>query len=200
MWLTTLFDPLGEFLTHLKLESAFSVNHTNDTNYYVYPWHKTKGSAPDVTDVVDECSDLGLLEEFQTYSPSQRTAMPKLITKPRMKRSNSSNSGKRIKDFRLKRELASRESIERLKFENIVYSHSDEKPWICKNCGRNYKWKNSLKCHLRNECGVPPKYHCTKQCGYKTHIYSNLKRHLKSKFCRPIGAIDNGDIIVTPND
>lgn len=185
----------------------------------MYPWHKTakttNSTAPDVTDVVDECSDLGLLEEFETYSPSQRTAMPKLITRPRMKRFTSNGSStnlvtaaqasaaaaRRVKDFRLKREAADRESIEKLQFENIVYSHSDEKPWICKNCGRNYKWKNSLKCHLRNECGVPPKYHCTKQCGYKTHIYSNLKRHLKSKFCRPIdGTVDNGEIIVVQSE
>lgn len=104
--------------------------------------------------------------------------------------SNSNTSGtsgsKRVKDFRLKSELANQECLEKLNYENIVYKHSDEKPWVCKNCGRNYKWKNSLKCHLRNECGVPPKYHCTQQCGYKTHIYSNLKRHLKSKFCRPV--------------
>lgn len=33
--------------------------------------------------------------------------------------------------------------------------------------------------------GVPPKYHCVRNCGYKTHIHSNLKRHLNSKFCKP---------------
>lgn len=104
---------------------------------------------------------------------------------------------RKSKDFRLKDELANPECLEKLKYENILYKHTEEKPWICKNCGRNYKWKNSLKCHLRNECGVEPKYHCTKMCGYKTHIYSNLKRHLRSKFCRPA---DGAITVVSPDD
>lgn len=104
---------------------------------------------------------------------------------------------RKSKDFRLKDELANPECLEKLKYENILYKHTEEKPWICKNCGRNYKWKNSLKCHLRNECGVEPKYHCTKMCGYKTHIYSNLKRHLRSKFCRPV---DGAITVVKPDD
>lgn len=72
------------------------------------------------------------------------------------------------------------------KEDKIVFQHeNDTKPWKCKTCGRNYKWKNSLKCHIKNECGVPPKYFCERMCGYKTHIHSNLKRHLNSKFCKP---------------
>ncbi|XP_053662977.1 longitudinals lacking protein, isoforms A/B/D/L-like [Anopheles marshallii] len=72
------------------------------------------------------------------------------------------------------------------KEEKIMFQHeNDAKPWKCKSCGRNYKWKNSLKCHIKNECGVPPKYFCERLCGYKTHIHSNLKRHLNSKFCKP---------------
>lgn len=72
------------------------------------------------------------------------------------------------------------------KEDQIAFQHeNDTKPWKCKTCGRNYKWKNSLKCHIKNECGVPPKYTCERLCGYKTHIHSNLKRHLNSKFCKP---------------
>ncbi|XP_059614899.1 longitudinals lacking protein, isoforms J/P/Q/S/Z-like isoform X5 [Phlebotomus argentipes] len=67
--------------------------------------------------------------------------------------------------------------------DDILYI-GGEKPWICRNCNRNYKWKNSLKCHLKNECGLPPKYFCNRMCGYKTNIHSNLKRHLNSKFCK----------------
>lgn len=67
---------------------------------------------------------------------------------------------------------------------DITYAAGDEKPWVCKNCNRNYKWKNSLKCHLKNECGLPPKYFCARDCGYKTNVHSNLKRHLNSKFCK----------------
>ncbi|CAO1421400.1 unnamed protein product [Diamesa serratosioi] len=71
---------------------------------------------------------------------------------------------------------------QKMHIENIIYQDNVDKPWICKSCGRQYKWKNSLKCHIKNECGVPPKYHCSRKCGYKTHIHSNLKRHLNSKF------------------
>lgn len=80
----------------------------------------------------------------------------------------------------------SADSVDSVKSENIVYDGDNtDKPWCCKACGRTYKWKNSLKCHIKNECGVPPKYHCARKCGYKTHIHSNLKRHLNSKFCKP---------------
>lgn len=68
--------------------------------------------------------------------------------------------------------------------KDIKYVEGKEKPWVCKNCNRNYKWKNSLKCHLKNECGLPPKYFCSRDCGYKTNVHSNLKRHLNSKFCK----------------
>lgn len=68
---------------------------------------------------------------------------------------------------------------------DIVYSKGLEKPWVCRNCNRDYKWKNSLKCHLRNECGKPPKYFCSRKCGYKTNVLSNMRRHMNSKFCKP---------------
>lgn len=68
--------------------------------------------------------------------------------------------------------------------KDIKYVEGKDKPWVCKNCHRMYKWKNSLKCHLKNECGLPPKYFCSRDCGYKTNVHSNLKRHLNSKFCK----------------
>lgn len=67
--------------------------------------------------------------------------------------------------------------------QDMIYNADIEKPWVCRNCHRNYKWKNSLKCHLKNECGQPPRYFCSKLCGYATNVHSNLKRHLNTK-CR----------------
>lgn len=33
--------------------------------------------------------------------------------------------------------------------------------WRCSNgCGRSYKYKGDLSIHLRDECGVQPKYKC----------------------------------------
>lgn len=67
--------------------------------------------------------------------------------------------------------------------DDMIYNANIEKPWVCKNCNRTYKWKNSLKCHLKNECGQPPRFFCSKLCGYATNVHSNLKRHLNTK-CR----------------
>lgn len=49
--------------------------------------------------------------------------------------------------------VPTKELLESLKQENIIYQDDEEKPWYCKTCGRNYKWRNSLKQHIKNECG-----------------------------------------------
>lgn len=64
--------------------------------------------------------------------------------------------------------------------DDMIYTANDDKPWSCKMCNRKYKWKNSLNCHIKNECNKPPKFFCQRLCGYKTNINSNLKRHLNS--------------------
>lgn len=85
---------------------------------------------------------------------------------------------------------AREQTLRRIKRESLthgdemVYNSGDAKPWTCRNCKRKYKWKNSLNCHIKNECGKPPKFFCERQCGYKTNINSNLKRHLNSN-CKP---------------
>lgn len=66
----------------------------------------------------------------------------------------------------------------------MIYDGNESKPWICRACNRKYKWKNSLNCHIKNECGKPPKFYCERMCGYKTNINSNLKRHMNSN-CKP---------------
>lgn len=68
--------------------------------------------------------------------------------------------------------------------DGMIYNANEEKPWSCKMCNRQYKWKNSLNCHIRNECGKPPKFFCGRMCGYKTNINSNMKRHMNSN-CKP---------------
>lgn len=67
---------------------------------------------------------------------------------------------------------------------DMIFNADDEKPWSCKVCKRQYKWKNSLNCHIKNECGKPPKFFCERMCGYKTNIHSNMKRHMNSN-CKP---------------
>lgn len=50
--------------------------------------------------------------------------------------------------------VPTKELLESLKQENIIYQDNEDKPWYCKTCGRNYKWRNSLKQHIKNECGT----------------------------------------------
>lgn len=68
--------------------------------------------------------------------------------------------------------------------DGMIYNGNEDKPWSCKVCKREYKWKNSLNCHIKNECGKPPKFFCARNCGYKTNINSNMKRHMNSN-CKP---------------
>lgn len=72
--------------------------------------------------------------------------------------------------------------------KEMLYMEGDSKPWVCKTCNRTYKWKNSLNCHIKNECGKPPKFFCERLCGYKTNIHSNMKRHMNSN-CKPRSAV-----------
>lgn len=97
--------------------------------------------------------------------------------------SNANGTGNTDKRYRIlfQNSRIRKESLEHS--DDMIYNGDYEKPWICRNCNRNYKWKNSLKCHLKNECGQPPRYFCNKMCGYRTNVHSNLKRHLNTK-CR----------------
>uniref|UniRef100_A0A1A9WRG2 C2H2-type domain-containing protein n=1 Tax=Glossina brevipalpis TaxID=37001 RepID=A0A1A9WRG2_9MUSC len=65
--------------------------------------------------------------------------------------------------------------------QDMIYNADIEKPWVCRNCNRNYKWKNSLKCHLKNECGQPPRYFCSKLCGYATNVHITNLLYIKLK-------------------
>lgn len=51
----------------------------------------------------------------------------------------------------------------------------------CPRCGKQYKKRDSLYCHLRRDCGVERSYTCTYgSCVYNTRSYTpyNFKKHL----------------------
>ncbi|KAH1002425.1 hypothetical protein HUJ04_008513 [Dendroctonus ponderosae] len=50
-------------------------------------------------------------------------------------------------------------------------------PVRCPNCGKDYKNKHSLYCHLRFDCGKPNNHGCT-LCSYSTKRIHSLKRHM----------------------
>lgn len=51
--------------------------------------------------------------------------------------------------------------------------------FTCTTCGKCYKWKASLRNHVRNECGKEPQYKCD-LCTYSTRQKGNFLRHLAS--------------------
>ena len=58
-----------------------------------------------------------------------------------------------------------------------VWSTNDKRNYICEKCGKNYKWKGSLRNHVRLECGKEPQFYCH-LCPHKTYQKGNLIRHV----------------------
>ncbi|XP_073973429.1 zinc finger E-box-binding homeobox 2-like [Rhodnius prolixus] len=52
--------------------------------------------------------------------------------------------------------------------------------YLCKACGKSYKYKNGLNSHIKYECGQTPQFHCP-YCPHSSHQKSNLKVHLVKK-------------------
>lgn len=52
--------------------------------------------------------------------------------------------------------------------------------YACEKCGRFYKYKRSLKTHIKFECGKTPQFQC-QHCPFKTYQKGNLKIHVGRK-------------------
>lgn len=57
--------------------------------------------------------------------------------------------------------------------------------FICPNCGKAYKWKGTLNCHLKYECGKEPEFGCY-ICNKKFHRRSNMQRHVLRHVCNNV--------------
>lgn len=53
-----------------------------------------------------------------------------------------------------------------------------EMPFKCDQCPRSYKNKRGLMKHLRNECGLDPRFQCT-LCDHRSKRKDLLRVHLK---------------------
>ncbi|XP_026814636.1 PR domain zinc finger protein 5-like [Rhopalosiphum maidis] len=60
----------------------------------------------------------------------------------------------------------------------IVFKDQNDSRFYCSNnfCGRSYKSRRSLWRHLKNECGVQPKFNCC-ICNKKFSDKQSMKRH-----------------------
>ncbi|KAB7503907.1 hypothetical protein Anas_09421 [Armadillidium nasatum] len=50
----------------------------------------------------------------------------------------------------------------------------------CSRCGRLYKTRKGLKHHIKNECGVEPRFQCS-HCDWKFKQKAHLLRHMARK-------------------
>jgi hypothetical protein len=82
----------------------------------------------------------------QSLSPKSKLVIKKVSHIGMNTRRHSTGNSSKI--------VPTKELLESLKQENIIYQDNEDKPWYCKTCGRNYKWRNSLKQHIKNECGT----------------------------------------------
>ena len=60
----------------------------------------------------------------------------------------------------------------------ILFSASRVSGWVCRQCGKQYQWKESLYKHIRIECGKDPAFQCSvclKKFKHKHHWKSHLR-------------------------
>ncbi|KAK0097569.1 hypothetical protein PV326_001076 [Microctonus aethiopoides] len=60
---------------------------------------------------------------------------------------------------------------------------------LCRNCGKEYRWMQSLVRHEKEECGKAPQHSCP-LCGMKIRHKWMLKKHISSDFQRQITTND----------
>lgn len=62
-------------------------------------------------------------------------------------------------------------------YENV---ERNLKKYPCPHCPSAFSRKNGLICHLRFECGQPPRFKCP-YCDYLSKKSSNIQKHVRIK-------------------
>ncbi|KAJ8975577.1 hypothetical protein NQ317_012850 [Molorchus minor] len=62
------------------------------------------------------------------------------------------------------------------------YIKYDDDNYECEACHRQYKTLNTMKRHLKYECGKKPSIECPiLNCGYKAKIRDRMRQHVRMK-------------------
>ncbi|XP_025197667.1 zinc finger protein 25-like [Melanaphis sacchari] len=65
-------------------------------------------------------------------------------------------------------------------YSSLLQLTGADKCWSCKTCSKWYKHRDSLRRHIRDECGKMPRHQCHICQAYFYHRH-NLKTHSLSK-------------------
>uniref|UniRef100_A0A1L8DCR0 Putative maternal protein required for meiosis n=1 Tax=Nyssomyia neivai TaxID=330878 RepID=A0A1L8DCR0_9DIPT len=76
------------------------------------------------------------------------------------------------------------EFIEGRPLQNYEFSQSDSnddggRQYICRHCGKKYRWKSTLRRHENVECGGKEPMHQCPHCAYKAKQRGNLGVHIR---------------------
>ena len=73
---------------------------------------------------------------------------------------------------------------EQVRFRDVNKSRNknqmSDEGFQCTNCGKSYRWINSLYKHLQLECGKEPQFYCP-FCPHRAKRKWNLQTHIRVK-------------------
>lgn len=64
-------------------------------------------------------------------------------------------------------------------YDSSNAQNDDDKPFVCRHCGKRYRWKSTLRRHENVECGGKEPNHQCPYCEYKAKQKGNLGVHVR---------------------
>lgn len=63
---------------------------------------------------------------------------------------------------------------------------------VCEDCGKRYRWKNTLQRHIQSECRKEPAHACP-HCSYRAKQRGNLQVHIRKYHTLQENVISNSN-------
>lgn len=70
-------------------------------------------------------------------------------------------------------------SLKDFKYSSDQSQLDEERPFACQHCGKQYRWKSTLRRHENDECGGKEPSHQCPYCSYKAKQRGNLGVHIR---------------------